>query len=220
PDRRRVVYYTTEPKSKVDQIVTMNADGSDRRVISEVKGDQSPSWSPDGSKILFATGTFPNINVYTMNPDGSDRRNIAPNPGFDYDPVWSPDGKTIAFVTAVRGQGPRVWLMNADGTSRRRVTNSNDAEERPTWSRDGRYVAFQSATRGAAVHEAYIHVVEIATLADRRLGVHDKPYLDETPAWFPDGKRIAFQSNRRGRTEIWIMNADGSNQRPLQNAEQ
>jgi TolB protein len=165
---------------------------------------------------LFAAGEFPNINVFTMNVDGSDRRNISPNPGFDYDPVWSPDGQTIALVTAVRGQGPRVWLMNADGSGRRRVTTSVEAEERPAWSRDGRQLAFQSAKRGGGPHDAYIHVVDIGKGTDRRLGTHDKPYLDETPSWFPDDRRLAFQSDRRGRMEIWVMNADGSGQRPLQ----
>jgi TolB protein len=52
--------------------------------------------------------------------------------------------------------------------------------------------------------------VDAATGAARKLAAHDQPYLDETPSWFPDGKRIAFQSTRTGRTEIWIINGDGS----------
>jgi Tol biopolymer transport system component len=90
--------------------------------------------------------------------------------------------------------------MNADRTNRRRVTISNEAEERPSWSRDGRYRAFQSAKREGGPHDAYIHVVEIATGTDRRLGAHEKPYFDETPSWFPDGKRISFQ--RAGALQI------------------
>jgi Tol biopolymer transport system component len=81
--------------------------------------------------------------------------------------------------------------MNADGTNRRRVTISNEAEERPSWSRDGRYRAFQSAKRDGGPHDAYIHVVEIATGTDRRLGAHEKPYFDETPSEATPSQRVA-----------------------------
>jgi hypothetical protein len=35
------------------------------------------------------------------------------------------------------------------------------------------------------------------------------------PVWSPDGSAIAFLTDRNGRWEIWVMNADGSNQRPM-----
>ena len=219
PDGKRIVC-SKEQATNLNPIIVMNADGTMRQSISEAEGNQSPSWSPDGARILFAAGKFPNINIYTMNADGSERRNIAPNEGFDYDPVWSPDGKTIALVTGIRGQGVRVWVMNPDGSGRRRITDSGDNEERPAWSPDGRYLAFQASKRGGGPHEAYVHVVEMSSGADSRLGTHDRPYLDETPSWFPDGKRIAFQSDRTGHMEVWVMNADGTGQRQVTGAQQ
>lgn len=42
-----------------------------------------------------------------------------------------------------------------------------------------------------------------------------KPWNNVSPAWSPDGSQIAFLTDRTGRWEIWVMNADGSNQRPL-----
>jgi hypothetical protein len=35
------------------------------------------------------------------------------------------------------------------------------------------------------------------------------------PAWSPDGSQIAFLTDRTGHWEMWVMSADGSNQRPL-----
>jgi Tol biopolymer transport system component len=41
------------------------------------------------------------------------------------------------------------------------------------------------------------------------------PARDSDPAWSPDGRSIAFVSDRDGNPEIYVMNADGSNQRRL-----
>jgi TolB protein len=38
---------------------------------------------------------------------------------------------------------------------------------------------------------------------------------DGDPAWSPDGRKIAFDSDRSGKSRIYLMNADGSRQRPL-----
>ena len=45
----------------------------------------------------------------------------------------------------------------------------------------------------------------------------DAPGSDTNPAWSPKGDRIAFESNRSGRPEMWVMNADGSEQERLTN---
>jgi Tol biopolymer transport system component len=42
-----------------------------------------------------------------------------------------------------------------------------------------------------------------------------KPWNNVAPAWSPDGSQIAFLTDRTGRWEIWVMNADGSQQRPM-----
>ncbi|MES2180209.1 MAG: hypothetical protein V4550_20300 [Gemmatimonadota bacterium] len=210
PDGRRIVFETSDSSGMVGRILIMNADGTSPRVVDEARGNQAPSWSHDGSKILFASGTFPNINIYTMNLYGTDRRNISPNPGFDYDPVWSPDGKQIAFVVGTRGEGVRVNVMNADGTGRRRVSADAVNEERPTWSRDGKLLAYQASTRGQTPTRAYVYVADLSTGTTRRVTNPEGAQLDETPSWFPDGKRLAIQSDRDGTWSVYVIDLNGT----------
>jgi Tol biopolymer transport system component len=57
-------------------------------------------------------------------------------------------------------------------------------------------------------------------LAEQRLaGLEPRSDSNAAPAWSPDGTQLAFVSNRHGAWEIWLMNADGSNQHPLLTAE-
>ena len=66
----------------------------------------SPSWSPDGRRIAFAStrdDPDPNDNfiyskIYVMNADGSGQTRLTYTSPFDYAPSWSPDGRRIAFI--------------------------------------------------------------------------------------------------------------------------
>jgi hypothetical protein len=88
--------------------------------------DQSPAWSPDGSRIAYAASDQSDYawEIFTMNADGSDQRRITDFPGYDMGPVWAPDGAMIVF-TSDRFRGPDTegehqsglpYVMNADGS--------------------------------------------------------------------------------------------------------
>jgi Tol biopolymer transport system component len=84
------------------------------------------SWSPDGSKILFAGvhGPFAGASLYTINTDGAGLRAIPLQTGgsrsFAFSPGWSPDGSKILFsLFTATGPGTGVegiYTANADGT--------------------------------------------------------------------------------------------------------
>jgi TolB protein len=82
----------------------MNSDGSNQTNISNNPTyNVSPSWSPDGKKIVFVSKRDGNREIYIMNSDGSNQTNISNNPSFDIAPSWSPDGKKITFTSSRNG---------------------------------------------------------------------------------------------------------------------
>src|SRR6266550_5765804 len=112
----------------------MNADGSaPRRLTDNTVIDRSPSWSPDGGHIAFASARDGNLEIYVMNLDGSAPTRLTNNPATDTDPTWSPDGKRIAFASTRDGNA-EVYVMNADGSAPTRLTNNAASDGQPSWS--------------------------------------------------------------------------------------
>src|SRR5699024_471044 len=66
--------------------------------------DTSPSYSPDGSQIVFNSDRGGNQQLYVMNADGSDVHRISFGTGRYATPVWSPRGDYIAFTKMANGQ--------------------------------------------------------------------------------------------------------------------
>jgi TolB protein len=80
------------------EVFIASSDGSDiRNLTNHPAFDGWPSWSPDGSRIAFASNRRSNYQVFTMKPDGSDVTLVANTDGRATAPVWSRDGASIYF---------------------------------------------------------------------------------------------------------------------------
>ena len=103
-------------------ICIMNADGSDRKQLTEFEADAfDPAWSPDSSKIAFSSRPDLNRDIYVMNADGSGVRQVT-NDEFDDDhPTWSPDGSKIAF-SSWRDERAGIFVIDVDGSNLTRIT--------------------------------------------------------------------------------------------------
>ncbi|HEY0083569.1 MAG TPA: tetratricopeptide repeat protein, partial [Pyrinomonadaceae bacterium] len=184
------------------------------RLTTEIAHDWHPDYSPDGSRIAFASNRDGATEIYVMRADGSDVRRLTFNTTEDDCPAWSHDGQRIAFQSRRDGQ-MEVYVMDADGSNQRNLTNAPGEDTRPAWSPDGRRIAYGSNTLDAPTN------YEIFTMradGSDKVKLTDNSSFDSDAAWSPDGSRIAFTSDRDGKSyEIFVMNADGSNARNLTN---
>jgi Tol biopolymer transport system component len=125
-------------------ICVVESDGTGLKTLAGGSDWQErPSWSPDGSRIVYAAGPSPqalDLAVWTMNADGSGKVRLTA-PGKGLNPCWAPDGK---WMTYGRWASPQykadVLVMRADGTGRRDVVHLKSEDEDPAWAADGRIV--------------------------------------------------------------------------------
>jgi len=172
-----------------------------------------PSWSPDGSKILFVDQG----GIYMTDPDGGHRTPVLPIAGdaqFEIGTsAWSPDGKRIVYAAMAC---IFTFTLGEDGSNVTKVTGEPGPIHwtfAPSWSPDGKRIVFEShedtgdSDDYPVFSTSKIVVVDIDGSNERTLTAED----DHWPAWSPDGSKIAFESRRDGNYEIYVMNADGSN---------
>jgi len=185
----------------------MNPDGTGMTRLTDRGENYDPSWSPDGSRIAFVGAAPPdpyNSEIYRMKADGSDLVNLTNSPWSEGQPDWSPDGKRIAFVSSHAGGG--LWIMDADGANVHQV-ETTPYDGQPAWSPDGASIAFVIARDGA-----FWQIYRLDLKDGRSLQLTTNETASSTaPAWSPDGSKIVFSRD----PGLYIMNADGSNQRQL-----
>jgi Tol biopolymer transport system component len=123
PDASRIVFVDTVGPNRSD-LYLVHPDGSNRVNLLSTPGvtEEEPVWSPDGSKIAFASDASGRFEIYVVETDGTALVQLTSSPaGERRDPAWSPDGARIAY-TVVTDAGQDIHVMNADGSEARQLT--------------------------------------------------------------------------------------------------
>lgn len=203
-------------------IVRVRPDGGDRSLVAETLGTNHPlpstgesmDWSPDGSRIVFVSAV--------EGPEGAQAAS-------DADPIVI--RRYLYKTTGADGRSyfndnRRLHLFVADVASGevRQLTDGNGYEHSVDWSPDGSEILFlhNREPDPDRFFNYDISAVDPAT-GEVRI-VTRRESVVYRPRWSPDGRTIAFQGTRRGLTSsettmedtrIWVVDADGSDARPL-----
>jgi len=199
-------------------LFVINVDGSGKTQVSTSVGvDSSPAWSPDGSRIAFATPDAENRHgtIGIVNADGSNQHRIGEADAFlDGNPAWSPDGSQIVFTA---GGGDAIDLMGADGSGRHRLVTKSAGESyrHLSWSPDGTRIAVETTRprQSGSTSRLEIWVMNADGSNFVRLTNNDVP--DRHPDWSADGLKIAFGRENILAGGIFTIKPDGSGETRL-----
>ena len=119
----------------------------------------SPSWSPDGKRIVFSSVDLGGSNdLYILELSTRSLTRLTNDIYEDRDPAWSPDGKTIIFSSDRNPYGQEGYLnlfqYNLSAANIEYLTIGKANYLSPAWSRDGKRLAFTSDIDGA--HNVWI----------------------------------------------------------------
>jgi len=121
-------------KLDTGKVVQLSRPATDRGV-----GDLSPSWSPNGTRIAFASDRMGSNDIYVMSANGSDVMKATQMKSNENHPTWAPDGKTLAFVSNTTGATEifTIGAPTAEGNPvaqpLRQLTFDKAYKANPTW---------------------------------------------------------------------------------------
>ena len=204
----------------------IGTDGSGLRALTEGSGleVEGISWSPDGSRLVFAAALFPNdlenrYDLYIVNADGSGLRRLvsAPTNVSLSRPDWSPDGRRIVYNVFGPDDTSAIDIVDADGSNVVRISTPPEStgDTRPRWSPDGKRIAFTrswaTVTPGVGPGMASQTLVMNADGSDV-IQIRSEQSSEWFPAWSPDGASLALFSRYYGG--FFVVSADGTERRP------
>lgn len=204
PDGKSLVF--TSYKDGNPDLHEIRIEDGARRALSREQGlNIAGGYSPDGQSLLMTLSMQKDPNIYVKNLADGTLTRLTRHFGVDSSPTFSPDATQVAFISD-RSGNPQVYLLNVTTEKSRRLTNAMNWCDSPSWSPTGEWVAF--AGRLSRFDPIDIFLVDVTGAQVRQL-THGEG-SNENPSWSPDGRTIAFTSTRNKKSELFVMDADGS----------
>jgi TolB protein len=206
PDGTRLAY--TDYSSGRPGLKIMNM--ADRRVSSVRQSGVSidPGWRSN-AEVATTLSFEGDQDIYLVRPDGSLARRVTSSRGIDLSPSFSPDGTKMAFVSARFGN-PQVFILDLGTGQTRRLTYNGNYNTQPSWSPAGDKIAYTTMEKNGE-----INIFTIRPDGSGATQLTSGARENESPSWSPCGDMIVFASGRQGQKKLYVMNANGENQRRL-----
>ncbi len=184
------------------------ADGAPTRLTAGMRLINHPTWTPDGSEIIFSAATESGMGLWRIAASGASRpRRLVLGGGDAWSPALSRDGTRLIYEQ--RTDRSSIWRapLGPDRGPAERITASTRSDGLPAYSPDGTRLAFSSTRSGSL--EIWLadadgsNPVQLTSLGQYSV----------MPEWSPDSRSIAFQSSGDTGTDLYVVGAEGGEPR-------
>ncbi len=225
PDGRTIVFLSNRSGSM--QIWRLSLGGGEAERVSDLPLDiDGFELSPDGHKVLFWTGVFPDCKTLACSAKRLDQRKKSPIKARIFDHLfirhwdtWNDGRRNHLFVMELEAGKPRDLMAGMDQDSPTKPWGGSDEL---AWSPDSKSVAFASKpSAGEAWHtNSEIYLARADVRGKPRCLTSDNPAWDTGPSFSPDGKLLGYLAMDRpgyesDRFHIVILDLKNRNKRPL-----
>jgi Tol biopolymer transport system component len=205
-DGKKITFQSRQPGFPDEQIFTMNADGSKKKLMSTGLGRTTCSYfTPDGKWLYFSSThakdpgpqapvdmskgyvwmVNPNFSMYKVKADGTGLRSVVSKKGYVAETTIAPNGKFMTFTSNFEGD-LEIYRSDLNGKNLKRLTNSYGYDGGPFVSWDSKKIVYRRAP-------------DFKTREERL-----------------EYQGLLMQNLVRPSTmEIWVMDADGSHKRQV-----
>lgn len=217
PDGTRLAFSRDDLNSINIYIATLQSGSLHALIDPNYRNLVNPKWSPDGQQLVFTCQKGAHTEICIADTNEGSVRSLTMNTeqGF-HSPDWSPDGTRIVIADNVIGGAAHLCVLPFPPTSTEQFSPehcdpvlTDNSITTTAWSPDGRMIAFHLGSIVNATFGIY--------LIDAHGG---QPYqltsgYGISPAWSPDGQWLAFSRWEMTHYDVYIMRADGTDQRRL-----
>ena len=167
--------------------------------------DRYPVYSPDGTRIAFASDRLGPEQVWVMDlaTRKSERIELA---GRDLGvnlPTWTRDGRHLVVTRSFPNATASMWIAAADGSEAKEFLKDSTSGAGQTFSPDGKSLVYSRPVAGVQ----QLYRLDLATHRSSELTTSPGDKLNAT--WSPDGSRIAYSSNVTGTMQLWTIPSGG-----------
>jgi TolB protein len=168
----------------VTDIYTMDLNNQEvNRLTNSPSIDTSPSFSPDGKKIIFNSDRGGSQQLYVMDSNGRNVKRISYGKGRYATPVWAPKGDLIAFTKMLKNKF-YIGVISPDGSGERLLAEGYLVEG-PTWAPNGRVLMYfkqKAPIDDGKSSSVNLYKIDITGFRETRLVT---PSDGSDPAWSP-----------------------------------
>lgn len=200
PDGTQLACQSKNGTAMLDIWIVDIKTGAKENLTNDPYPDVTPSWSPDGKKIAYASLRNQNWDILIRDMQNSESVPFVASEADENYPVWSPDGRYLAYSAKRKGNWD-IWIIPADGGNQIRLTEDEADDYAPSWSPDSKRIVFCSDRKGTID----LWELSIDSRDSKQLTIENS--FDAFASWSPDGSKIIFQSDRMGREALWAIPA-------------